>query len=75
MSEFIIPLADDAARDADKVGPKVANLAALAGAGLPTPGGFCLSAEDRTTVRPPRACCACQASSSGARISGAIGCS
>jgi pyruvate,water dikinase len=45
MSEFIIPLTDAAARDADKVGPKAANLAALAGAGLPTPGGFCLGAE------------------------------
>jgi pyruvate, water dikinase len=45
MSEFIIPLTDAAARDADKVGPKAANLAALARAGLPTPGGFCLGAE------------------------------
>ena len=45
MSEFIIPLTDAAARDAEKVGPKAANLAALAGAGLPTPGGFCLGAE------------------------------
>jgi pyruvate, water dikinase len=45
MSEFIIPLTDAAARDADKVGPKAANLAALAGAGLPTPGGFCLGAK------------------------------
>ncbi len=30
---------------AGRVGPKAANLAALAGAGLPTPGGFCLSAD------------------------------
>jgi pyruvate,water dikinase len=45
MSEFIIPLTDPAARNADKVGPKAANLAALAGAGLPTPGGFCLGAD------------------------------
>jgi pyruvate,water dikinase len=45
MSEFIIPLTDAAARDADKVGPKAANLAALARAGLPTPSGFCLGAE------------------------------
>jgi pyruvate, water dikinase len=45
MSEFIIPLTDSAARDADKVGPKAANLAALACAGLPTPGGFCLGAD------------------------------
>ena len=27
-----------------RVGPKAANLAALAHAGLPTPGGFCLTA-------------------------------
>jgi pyruvate, water dikinase len=45
MSELIIPLTDAAARDADRVGPKAANLAALARAGLPTPGGFCLGAE------------------------------
>src|SRR5262245_53976158 len=45
MTEFIIPLTDAAARDPDKVGPKAANLAALARAGLPTPGGFCLGAE------------------------------
>src|SRR5690242_12528898 len=31
--------------DPDRVGPKAANLAALARAGLPTPGGFCLSAD------------------------------
>jgi pyruvate, water dikinase len=40
---FIVTL--DAATDAARVGPKAANLAALARAGLPTPGGFCLSAE------------------------------
>jgi pyruvate,water dikinase len=34
----------DAAPDAGDVGPKAANLAALARAGLPTPDGFCLSA-------------------------------
>jgi len=34
-----------AAADAARVGPKAANLAALARAGLPTPGGFCLSAD------------------------------
>ena len=43
MAEFVIPLA--AAADAERVGPKAANLAMLAGAGLPTPGGFCLSAD------------------------------
>jgi pyruvate,water dikinase len=31
--------------DPDRFGPKAANLAALNGAGLPTPGGFCLDAE------------------------------
>jgi pyruvate,water dikinase len=45
MDQFIIPLSAAAAADADRVGPKAANLAALARAGLPTPGGFCLSAN------------------------------
>src|SRR5262249_9057131 len=45
MTEFIIPLGSAAAVDAERVGPKAANLAALAQAGLPTPGGFCLSAD------------------------------
>jgi pyruvate, water dikinase len=39
---FIIPLG--AAREVECIGPKAANLAALARAGLPTPGGFCLAA-------------------------------
>ncbi len=42
-TSYIIPLS--AATDAECVGPKAANLAALAHAGLPTPGGFCLSAD------------------------------
>ena len=42
---FIIPLSAAAAADVDRVGPKAANLAALGRAGLPTPGGFCLSAN------------------------------
>jgi pyruvate,water dikinase len=42
---FIVPLDAPAARDAGRVGPKSANLAALAAAGLPTPGGFCLAAD------------------------------
>jgi pyruvate, water dikinase len=33
------------ATDASRVGPKAANLAALVRAGLPTPGGFCLTAD------------------------------
>ena len=45
MTRFILPLSDTAATDADRVGPKAANLAALARAGLPTPGGFCISAD------------------------------
>src|SRR3984893_6314474 len=45
MTEFIVPLTAAAADDAERVGPKAANLAALAQAGLPTPGGFCLSAD------------------------------
>src|SRR4029453_16029126 len=44
MTEFIIPLTAAAAVDAERVGPKAANLAALAQAGLPTPGGVCLRA-------------------------------
>jgi pyruvate, water dikinase len=43
--QFIIPLTAATAVDADRVGPKAANLAALLHAGLPTPGGFCLSAD------------------------------
>jgi pyruvate,water dikinase len=44
MTGFILPLGDTDALDPDRVGPKAANLAALARAGLPTPGGFCLTA-------------------------------
>jgi pyruvate, water dikinase len=44
MTAFILPLADAEATDPERVGPKAANLAALAHAGLPTPGGFCLTA-------------------------------
>src|SRR5215472_5341648 len=42
---FIVPLEGIALTDAPRVGPKAANLAALAHAGLPTPGGFCLAAD------------------------------
>jgi pyruvate, water dikinase len=45
MSEFVVPQSAATAADADRIGPKAANLAALARAGLPTPGGFCLSAD------------------------------
>jgi pyruvate, water dikinase len=42
---FIIPLNDARAAAPARVGPKAANLAALAKAGLPTPGGFCITAD------------------------------
>jgi phosphoenolpyruvate synthase/pyruvate phosphate dikinase len=45
MASFILPLTDPAATDPEKVGPKAANLAALTQAGLPTPGGFSLTAK------------------------------
>src|SRR5476651_1813516 len=45
MTAFILPLSDPGATDPEKVGPKAANLAALTVAGLPTPGGFALTAE------------------------------
>jgi pyruvate, water dikinase len=42
---FIVPLKAADAGDSARVGPKTANLAKLMRAGLPTPGGFCLSAD------------------------------
>ncbi len=45
MTSFILPLGDPAATDPEQVGPKAANLAALTQAGLPTPGGFALTAD------------------------------
>jgi rifampicin phosphotransferase len=45
MNQFIIPLSAAEGTEADRIGPKAANLAALSRAGLPTPGGFCLSAD------------------------------
>src|SRR5437588_2994256 len=45
MSAFILPLAAADRADTNRVGPKAANLAALARAGLPTPGGFCITAD------------------------------
>src|SRR5690349_10635099 len=45
QAQFVIPLSAAAAVDAERVGPKAANLAALTRAGLPTPGGFCLTAD------------------------------
>jgi pyruvate,water dikinase len=45
MTAFILPLTDPAATDPERVGPKAANLAALTQGGLPTPGGFALTAQ------------------------------
>lgn len=44
MQDLLISLSTPEATDAARVGPKAANLAALARAGLPTPGGMCLTA-------------------------------
>ena len=44
MSDFIIKLSEPASVRAHEVGGKAANLARLARAGLPTPGGFTLTA-------------------------------
>src|SRR5215831_9537262 len=43
VTACVVHLSD--ANDAACVGPKAANLAALARAGLPTPGGFCITAD------------------------------
>ena len=43
VTAFVHPLRT--ATDAARVGPKAANLAALSRAGLPTPGGFCITAD------------------------------
>src|ERR1700732_2445583 len=45
MSAVILSLAAADRTDTNRVGPKAANLAALARAGLPTPGGFCITAD------------------------------
>ncbi len=42
---LVVPLNEAEAADASRFGPKAANLAALAHAGLPTPGGFGVDAE------------------------------
>jgi pyruvate,water dikinase len=44
MNDFVLPLSAPRASDPEGVGPKAANLALLARAGLPTPGGFSLTA-------------------------------
>jgi pyruvate, water dikinase len=45
MEQLIFPMTATAALDADRVGPKAANLAALGRAGLPIPDGFCIAAD------------------------------
>ena len=45
MHRLIVPLASPEAADADRFGPKAANLARLGHAGLPIPAGFCVDAE------------------------------
>ena len=44
MTDFVLPLSAPRAADPEIVGPKAANLALIGRAGLPTPGGFCLTA-------------------------------
>src|SRR6202158_3821613 len=44
MNSFVVALEAPEAADAECVGPQAANLAGLARAGLPTPGGFALTA-------------------------------
>jgi pyruvate,water dikinase len=45
MSQLIVPLSSPEATDANRFGPKAANLATLGQAGLQVPGGFCLDAQ------------------------------
>ena len=44
MQALVFPMTAAAALDADRVGPKAANLAALGRIGLPIPDGFCIDA-------------------------------
>ena len=45
MRQLIVSLTAAEATDADRFGPKAANLARLGRAGLPIPDGFCVDAE------------------------------
>lgn len=45
MQPFVVPLGAGEAADADRFGPKAANLARLGHAGLPIPEGFALDAD------------------------------
>ena len=52
MYPLLVPLTAGEATDAARFGPKAANLARMAQAGLPVPAGFCLDAEAyRTQIR------------------------
>jgi pyruvate,water dikinase len=44
MQQFVFPVSSAEATDADRFGPKAANVARLGQAGLPVPDGFCLDA-------------------------------
>lgn len=44
MQPFVVPVSSRDATDAERFGPKAANVARLGQAGLPIPGGFCLDA-------------------------------
>jgi phosphoenolpyruvate synthase/pyruvate phosphate dikinase len=44
MQQFVFPVSSVEATDADRFGPKAANVARLGQAGLPIPDGFCLDA-------------------------------
>jgi pyruvate,water dikinase len=43
--DLVVPITAAAAADAERFGPKAANLARLGHAGLPIPDGFCIDAE------------------------------
>ena len=45
MTALVVPLTSPEAADAERFGPKAANLARLGHAGLPIPGGFCVGAD------------------------------
>src|SRR6202158_4243243 len=45
MRPLTVPSTSPEATDADRFGPKAANLARLGRAGLPIPDGFCVDAE------------------------------
>lgn len=44
MQPFVVPVSSREATDAERFGPKAANVARLGQAGLPIPAGFCLDA-------------------------------